>query len=576
MQRIKKAISNFFKYRKRVWMPLTLGLFLLAVNIVAARYAALVFGIAFQGIYLIAFMAIQVIAWIGIFFYVLAGRVRVQVIMPGDLNYTWDDYRGQPELVKRAKAWVDYLKGVATFEDMGGEFVGGLLFEGGPGTGKTYLAKIIAAEAGIPFMSIEANSLMGTFVGIGPLKVTQLFRRVRNLADEFGGSILYIDEIDAIGASRTGPMSPVTGAQPADVHPQMMGAGMNMGGGILNTLLTELDGFREGRGFFWRLRKRFLTWFGFSGPKWTVPRVMVIGSTNRPDILDPALVRPGRLGKRIVIDLPSPEGLEDIAQYYLSKIRHDETLSPKAIARDSMNQTPNTVRWALNDAVVLAHGEGKDIVSYRHWRTAVSEMILGPKQPLPLKDEDKWAIAVHEAGHAAMVLMLLEGEETVELATIDRYGGQTLGHILPVPVDIRFVKSAERLAKAITVSMAGMAAEEVFLGQRNASAGGDLPNILRTLQGMAMHGMFSVWPGESDGDGDLRKEISSYRRRMYDRAKSLLVTNRERILHLARALMERRELLGPEIEEIWNGHEKGQEEVSGEQETSPAAAGVPA
>ncbi|MFQ5946039.1 MAG: AAA family ATPase, partial [Anaerolineae bacterium] len=568
---LRKSMSNFFKYRKRYWVPLFIGLFFVLVNLVAFQYAQLIFGFAFQGFYLIGFMAIQVIAWIGIFFYVLAGRVKITTVMPGDLNLTWDDYRGQPELVKRSKAWVDYLKGVDTFEDMGGEFVGGILFEGAPGTGKTYLAKVIAAEAGIPFVSVEANSLLGTFMGIGPLKVGQLFRKVRNLADEYGGGILFIDEIDAIGGSRGAVQQPqgVGGTEPwlgrqRELEPGMrtprgvdsvmpVGGMMNMaGGGILNTLLIELDGFHERRSRIWRLRKRIQVWFGFAEPDWTRPRVMVIGSTNRADILDPALVRPGRLGKRIHVDLPSPEGLEDIASYYLAKINHDETLTADSVARDSIQQTPNTVKFAINDAVILAHGEGAKEVSYRHWRTAVSEMIMGPKQPLPLKDDDKWALAVHEAGHAALTLLLMEGEESVELATIDRYGGTTLGHVLHVPVDIRYVTSAEKLAKSITVSMAGIAAEEVFLGHRNASAGGDLPAVQRVLFHMAAHGMFSVWPDESDNNADLRKEIRQYRSRAYGRAKQLLQQNSDRVLRLAEALRDKRELIGKEVLEIWN------------------------
>ncbi len=596
--RLRRSLSNFFKYRKRYWVPLLVGVIFVLVNIIAVQYAQLIFGFAFQGVYLIGFMAIQVIAWIGIFFYVLAGRVKITTIMPGDLNLTWDDYRGQPELVKRAKAWVDYLKGVDTFEDMGGEFVGGILFEGAPGTGKTYLAKVIAAEAGIPFVSVEANSLLGTFMGIGPLKVSQLFRKVRNLADEHGGGILFIDEIDAIGGSRGGVQQPqgVGGAvpererwpeleqrirSPEGLDPVMpVGGMMNMaGGGILNTLLIELDGFHERRSRIWRLRRRLQIWLGYAEPDWTRPRVMVIGSTNRADILDPALVRPGRLGKRIHVDLPSPEGLEDIASYYLAKVNHDETLTAEAVARDSMRQTPNTVKFAINDAVILAHGEGADTVSYRHWRTAVSEMILGPKQPLPLKQEDKWALAVHESGHAALTLLLMEGERSVALATIDRYGS-ALGHVLPVPVDIRYVTSAEKLAKSITVSMGGIAAEEVFLGHRNKSAGGDLPNVYYVLNDMAAHGMFSVWPWESDNDAELRREMRQYRLRTYERAKDLLRGNSDRVLRLAEALRDRRELLGQEVLEIWNrdGEAPTGEEVPlpEKREPAPVEAPVPA
>ncbi|MBI2845743.1 MAG: AAA family ATPase [Chloroflexi bacterium] len=559
INRIRKNISNFFKYRKRVWIPLFFGLFFLAVNIFAARYAALVFGLTFQGLYLVAFMAIQVVVWIVLFFYVLASRIKVTLLMPGDLNFTWEDYRGQPELVRRAKTWVDILKGVREFEAMGGEYQAGMLFEGPPGGGKTYLAKVIASEAGIPFLSVETSSLMGTFIGIGPLKVSGLFRRARNLADEYGACILFLDEIDAIGGARGG----MAGSFGSGAHPMPMMGGMAMGGGgLLNTLLIELDGLQEGRSRLWKFLRRLRNFFGFSPPRWDTPRLMVIGSTNRPDVLDPALTRPGRLGLRVHVDLPDFEGQKDICQYYITRYQHDETLTADLVAYDAMEETPAFIRQTLNNAALMAFADGERVVGYRHWVRAFSETKMsGLRQPTKREPDELRHTAVHEAAHAALMWHLYPRDRyTIKVATIVRYGAAG-GHVAPQKTRPWKKPTVGEARKSLIISLGGVIAEEVFFGDRGIypSMFGDMRSAQSYVLELAREGVFG-WRAIAYGE-ETPKEILNLASEELERAAQeahdlIAGTLREPIERLANALMEKEEIYGEEVIRILEGKEE--------------------
>lgn len=589
-RKFKKSLANFFKYRKRIWIPLAFGLVFLTINFFAVQYAMLVLGLTFQGLYLVAFMAIQVIVWIGLFFYVLASRIKVTLLMPGDLNYAWEDYRGQPELVRRAKTWVDILKGVREFEAMGGEYQAGMLFEGPPGGGKTYLAKVIASEAGIPFLSVEASSLMGTFIGIGPLKVSGLFRRARNLADEYGSCILFIDEIDAIGGSRGGmAMGQGFGL---GTHPMPMMGGMAMGGGgLLNTLLIELDGLSEGRSRIWKFLRRMRNFFGYTPPGWETPRLMVIGSTNRPDVLDPALTRPGRLGLRVHVDLPDFEGQKDICQYYIDRYRHDETLTADLVAYDAMEETPAFIRQTLNNAALMAFADGERRVGYRHWVRAFSEAKMsGLRQPIKREPDDLKHTAVHEAAHAALMWHLYPRDRyTIKVASIVRYGAAG-GHVAPQKTRPWKKPTVGEARKGLIISLGGVIAEEVFFGDRGIypSMFGDMRNAQAYVLELAREGAFG-WRAVAFGE-ETPKEILNLASEELERAAQearRLISGplRDPIDRLSKALMEKEELYGEEVVRILEGSQDsegmqgpdghhGDEREEAESQPAPTA-GVP-
>lgn len=516
------------KYSRKYWVPLAF----LSMAVAAFFVFPAILGMAFTVIYLFGFMAIQVLAFFGIFFWYLAGRIRVAEYMPGDLDLTWDDYRGQPIVVGKAKAWVRYLRGAAEFERMGGQFQAGVLMSGPPGSGKTYLAKVMAAEAGIPFLSVDAASLLGTFIGIGPLKVGRLFGNARHKAEEFGAAILFIDELDSIGGSRGG----MTPQGPMGVHAIMPMMGMS--GQILNTLLTELDGLAEKRSRIWRLRRRIARWVGEDVVEPPVPRVMVIGSTNRPDILSKALTRPGRLGKLLHIDIPNKDGTTDIARYYLGKIKAAEDLTVQRVARDAMRHTPATIKFGLNDAVQIANMEGLDQVEYRHWRRAVSEMVLGSKQPMPLSERERRMLAVHEGGHAIVSLAVMRKyEKAVVFVSLERYG-QALGHMLDIEeVPWQIGWPLGRMEGAIMVSMAGACAELVFDKERHQSMGGDLPAVLWRMRQLAGNGVYEYWPQESEDENKIRELIHEHRLRLWKDTQACLKQNAEAHAVLVEALM---------------------------------------
>jgi cell division protease FtsH len=483
------------------------------------------------------------------FFWYLAGRVKIEVYLPGQLPYTWDDYRGHPEIVEQAKLWVELLKGSSEFEKMGGRHISGILLEGAPGSGKTYLAKVLASEAGCAFINVSTNSLLGTFVGIGPLKVMTTFRKARKLARDFGACIIYLDEIDSIGRSRTGP------------QPQTAGFpwGGWYGGGILNTLFIELDGLTFPRSLGWRLKRRIYKAIKRKEPKWPVPRLLVIASTNIGSVLDPALTRPGRLSHRIVIEAPTLEGVKDILTYYLEKVEKDETVSVEKCALDAIGQQPAKIAEAVNSAIAKAYARGAKKMSYLDWRHALAEETLGLRQPVPWVERDRRRLAYHEAGHAVAVYLLFKGEHRITLASIVRYGN-ALGHISHVPFEQLYVYSRKELEKFLKVSLAGRAAEEAFLKEEMASMKGDMKHIQALIFSMATQGFFKHLP-KLDGSftDDLQAEIETFISEKLKEVKDLLRKNQTLVSRLAQELMEREEIIGEEVEKMLSSWEEEDE-----------------
>ncbi len=333
-----------------------------------------------------------------------------------------------------------------------------------------------------------------------------------------------------------------TAVDPAKAYPMM-----GMGGAILNTILSEIDGFQEKRTRMWRIRNKIAKWLGLPRPVWEVPKVMVIGSTNRPDILDQALVRSGRLGRKLLVDLPTIEGLEDIAQYYLDFVKHDDYLTPKRVALMMAGKTPSDVRQVIRKgAVQLATIQGDDKVYYRHFQRALAEATMGDKQPLPLSERERECLAYHEAGHA-IVLMTVAGDRLKPaFLTTERYG-RALGHMYPVEaVQWQIGRTQSMIEAAICIFMAGMAAEEVFLKERHNSAGGDMPAIHKLLKQMSWAGMLGEWhfAVEEKREKELMKERADY---LYEKTKDILGENSVAHGRLVTALMEKKELTEPEI-----------------------------
>ncbi|MFQ5931499.1 MAG: AAA family ATPase, partial [Nitrospiraceae bacterium] len=372
-----------WRWARRVFLP-TLILALVVGALLDATIMRLLIN-ALSFVLRMAFMiAFAIMQFVAIFWFL--ARSRMYTIYPGSEGVTFKDYRGQPELVEQARQIVTLVKGVKRFEQMGGEPLNGLLLEGPPGTGKTWLAQAISTEAGVPFFFVDASSLQAMFIGVGPMKVMRMYSKARKAANEYGAAIVFIDEIDAIATSRGG----VSGGQ---VQGGMMGGFFGgMGSmGLLSTMLVEMSGFSLDHGFRAKIARlrHFLRALPQRLLRMPIPpmprphkRVLTIGATNRIAALDPALLRPGRFDKKIRVDPPTMEGRKDILRYYLAKMAHDDTIDVDVLASDTPGFTPADLKYLLNEALRRALFDGRERMNYEDFRTAMPEHTLGLRQPI--------------------------------------------------------------------------------------------------------------------------------------------------------------------------------------------------
>ncbi|HNK63648.1 MAG TPA: AAA family ATPase [Anaerolineales bacterium] len=501
-------------------------------------------GYILQVVFAIGFAVIQFVA---IFWFM--SQTRVEVIRPGDpKQITFEDYKGQPNLLKMVRQWIYLLSDREQFQKMGGQFITGLLLYGEPGTGKTLLAKAMAGEAGIAFISIEGSGFRGMFWGVDVLRMIQFVNRARKLAREYGACIAYIDEIDAVGMSRGGVMG--GGGQ------MMGGMGGMMGGGsgALTRLLYEMDGI--GTLTSWeKLRARFYQLLRRKEPvrDW---HVMFMGSTNRPDVLDPALVRPGRFDRKIAVGLPDRGGRREIVKYYLSKIKHDDTVDIEALVSDTSWATPARIMSAVTkDAVRLALFDGRDKISQRDIELAFQEQAIGLENPIEEMEEDqRRQVAYHEAGHAVVQHYLRPDERIVRVSIVRR--ADALGYVLPVSNFDVYAMPLRRFVADIMVSMAGHVATKVFLGEYWTGATSDFQNVRARLWQLAHFGYFGP-PISMDGNMGVTgnfsgrdKMVEKFWQQLEDQTEQVLRAHTAEVEAVTKALLERGDLTGRECVEI--------------------------
>jgi cell division protease FtsH len=481
-------------------------------------------------------------------------RPRTYTVTPDQpqIGLSFDNYRGQPDLVAHAKSLVRILKGVKRFEDLGGEPPKGMLLSGAPGTGKTFLAGVVAAEAGLPFMYADASGLRSMWLGVDALIIMQLFGKARKLARKYapkgqrGACILFLDELDSIGMARGG----MPGGQMSTT------AGfMGFGGMGLNTLLNQMDSL--GQHVEDRWGHKILRWLGvIRGPVVGKPLVFVMGATNRPDVLDPALVRPGRLDRRINVYPPDGEGRRDIITHYLSQKAHDPDVPVDLMVQDSVRWTPIMIKTIINEALIIAHDEGRDALTYKDWLHARDTRILGLKQPIAnMLPDEKRAIAYHEAGHAVVAHYVLK-RQRVAKASIIRMG-DALGVVQPVDREEHHTLPADEIEADIMVSLGSRAVEELILGTKITGADGDLQSATAAALGyIAYHGMgptlVSV-PVSGVGQMPLPviRVVDELLRQLMEETKRL-IREKEFVVHaVASALLEKEELIGPELDDVF-------------------------
>src|SRR5687767_2139469 len=367
---------------------------------------------AIQLIFIMSFVILQFVAM----FWFLA-RGNDYVIYPNEYDTTFDAVRGQPAAVESTKEVMRLFMGFKNFKQMGGYPPHGILFEGPPGTGKTLMAKAIAGHAQVPILVADGSRFMSMFFGIGNMKVRRMFTRARNMSDKYGGAVIFIDELDALGSSR-GMISQRSAPKDEDraTHRIIMGAGMGGGGmGIVNELLVGMDGFVQPRGL-WRHVRRL---FRLGKPKVPFYNILVIGATNRAATLDPALLRPGRFDRKIHVGLPDHEGREDIAQYYLNKVRH-EPIDFKKLGRMTQGYSPAMIKNIVNEGLLFALQDGRDALRWDDlWQAKLTEEI-GLKQPVKYTDREKVSVATHEAAHAVASYNIEPERLQIQVITIQK------------------------------------------------------------------------------------------------------------------------------------------------------------
>ncbi|HEY8490293.1 MAG TPA: ATP-dependent zinc metalloprotease FtsH [Dehalococcoidia bacterium] len=450
-------------------------------------------------------------------------------------NVGFDDVQGTDEAKRELTQVVQFLREPSRFLALGAKMPRGILLVGPPGTGKTLLARAVAGEAGVPFFSISGSEFMEVFVGVGASRVRDLFRQAKEAAP----SIIFLDEIDAVGRQR----------------------GAGFGGGhdereqTLNQLLAEMDGF-EAR-----------------------DAVVVLAATNRPDVLDPALVRPGRFDRRVVVDLPDRRGREAILRVHARKVPLADDVDLGAVARATPGFAGADLANLVNEAAILAAQEGARRVAAAHFARARERILLGPRRPLLLSEDQRRLVAYHEAGHA-LVAHLLPNTDPVEVVTIVPHS-QALGVTQQVPEEDRYNYAKPALEDRLTVMLGGRAAEELAVGQRTTGAENDLKEATRLARRMVVNWGMSdrVGPVAFESGTEhpfLGREVQQPReygeeladlvdaevRSMVEhaerRAVEVLTRNREGLERLAGVLEEEETVSRARMEEVLGGRAAGQ------------------
>jgi len=455
------------------------------------------------------------------------GKSRAKLFSGTQKKYTFKDVAGVEEAKEELKEIIDFLKDPQRFQRLGGRIPKGVLLVGAPGTGKTLLARAVAGEADVPFFSISGSDFVEMFVGVGASRVRDLFDQGKKHAP----CLIFIDEIDAVGRQR----------------------GAGLGGGhdereqTLNQLLVEMDGFDSNEG------------------------IILIAATNRPDILDSALLRPGRFDRRIIVNMPDVKGREEILKVHVRKIPLDKDVDLKVLARSTPGFSGADLANLVNEAALLAARNGQNAVKMNDMESAKDKVLMGvERKSMIISEEEKKSTAYHEAGHALVAALIPEADPIHKVTIIPR--GMALGLTQQLPLDDRYTYSKEYLDAQLSVLLAGRVAELLLLGQTTTGAANDFEKSTEIARKMVCQwGMSDLGPltfGERDDliflgrDLAMNKNFSERTAELIDvevkkiitqsfnRAQELLEKNKRKLLKIAKALLEKEVLDSDEIDKL--------------------------
>ena len=448
---------------------------------------------------------------------------------------TFDDVAGIDEAKEELQEVIEFLKDPKKFQRLGGRFPKGVLLVGPPGCGKTLLAKAVAGEAQVPFFSISGSDFVEMFVGVGASRVRDLFEQAKKAAKiENKGCIIFIDEIDAVGRQRFAGV----------------GGGHDEREQTLNQLLTEMDGFQTQAG------------------------IIVMAATNRPDVLDPALLRPGRFDRHIVIYTPDIKGREEILKVHTKKVKLAKDIDLAAVAKKTPGFSGADLENLCNEAALLAARHDKAAVEQPELEESIERVTMGPeKKSRIISKHEKELTAFHEAGHALLSLLIPEVDSMTKVSIIPR--GMAGGYTFSPPKEDRWYKSKKELLGMITVALGGRASEEANLGDITTGAMNDLIEVTRIARKMVCdYGMSErlgnytlgrshgpVFLGrdlghEKDYSEETAKIVDEEVKRIvgecHGRAKKLIEDNKKKLKLLADALLEKEVLDAQEVKRIIN------------------------
>jgi cell division protease FtsH len=489
---------------------------------------------------------------------------------PEQIGMNFKDVRGIDIVLEEVARTLQIFLTYKTFRDeLGGNPRRGILFEGRPGTGKTHLAKAMAAEAGVPFFFVSAPAFQSMWFGMTAFKIRSFFKALKKAARKEGGAIGFIEEIDAVGLARGGVQSS------SDTHPSMdVNRMVDSGsGGMVNELLVQLQSF-DMPPFWGRVRNWFKDIANLFLPatrqllkkKQDYSNVLIIGATNRADSLDPALLRPGRFDRILYFDLPSRAGRRDLVDYFLERRTHDPEMDTEdrrnELASMTLGYTPAMLEHVLDEAIVWAIRDGRREITWRDVQRARLTEEIGLGQPVAYTEHEREIIATHEAGHAAAAYLCSKDRKLEVLSIIKRRSA--LGLLAHSDVEERFTKKKSELLATLNVMLAGMAAEQLFFGESGTGPSSDL-TAATTLaaQMVGTYGMGSSlmsYEAVSNGphgspnivakvmsDENARREVDDILSSQKTEVMGLLDQNRDLVEALRDALLEHEELLGDEI-----------------------------